>query len=200
MNPQEFRERWLKGEDEELFPISSSKLSTLGLQQQTIAFLKNGLPSSTAPFLSFNIDDNSEYNRIGTLSELYNIDATFDNYIVIGSDGSGNPIAINKYKNDLVEWFDHEDNFRSTYVNKSLAPFLTFIILYRDFVIDTQKTNGEYAFLDANFTDEDFVTMKQKMLMVDAMAINQPGFWKEELSLLLANREHYLKNSNRQNL
>jgi hypothetical protein len=190
MTAQQYSNRWQES-GETVLPLNKSKLSQLPLNASTIAFLEIGLPQDAAPYLSFVNDSDDLYKGIAWLDELYEgLDLEPRKYVVIGSDGSGDPIAINVQQNDVVEWLDHEDDFAARYCNKTLESLLSFLLIYRDFVNELIRNNGPDAFLNSNFTDEEYNFMKQRMLKVDSVAVNQPGFWSEDLNNLLANRDY----------
>jgi len=189
MVPEEYRLKCLAIEMP-IFPLDLKKLSSFSLKPQTIDFLKIGLPKHVAPYISFKTGDKLS-NSIETLNRIYDIQDEFEKYVVIGADGSGNPIAINTTNNDTVEWLDHEDYFSSSYFNSSIETMLSFFMIYEDFLKTILLENGEDAVLNSNFTDEQFIDMKNKMLLVDAKAVNELGFWNEELETELANREYY---------
>ena len=193
MTPKEYLTNWT-GQGDKLIALSKQKLIDLNLQASTISYLEVGLPEDAAPYILFVNNSNDLYEGVAKLEDQYDLDLEPDKYIVIGSDGSGNPIAVNIKNNDTIEWLDHEDYFESSYCNNSLASLLNFLIIYRDFVNEIISANGDDALLDANFTDEQFDYMKERMLTVDSTAVNQLGFWKEELEMLIANREHYRTN------
>ncbi len=195
MTPQDFKKAWTK-DGEQLFPLSINRLTNLDLQKETIAFLNiSGLPESAAPFLSFVNDTDDLYKGINKLTVQYKILAhQYERYIVIGSDGSGNPIVINTSKQDCIEILDHEDNFSSIYMNKSIKELVETLVAYRDFINTLLKENGEDAVLDSNFTDSQYEDLKQKILLIDIKALTEDGFWKDELELLLTNREYYKQN------
>jgi len=189
MTPEEYRLKCL-AKEMPIFPLDLEKLSSFSLKPQTIDFLKIGLPKHLAPYISFKTGYKPS-NSIETLNRIYDIHDEFEKYVVIGADGSGNPIAINTANDDSVEWLDHEDYFAGTYFNASIEAMLQFFLIYEDFLETIRKENGEDAAINSNFTDEQFMDMKNKMLFVDAKAVHEPGFWKEELEMELANREYY---------
>jgi len=193
MTAQEYIVNWTR-RGEQVSPIPLYKLLSLNLQPATISYLEVGLPNDAAPYISFVNDSDSLYEGIAKLEDIYDLDLEPGKYVVIGADGSGSPIAINVQNNDAIEWLDHEDCFASIYCNKSLECLLIFLIIYRDFVSDVIKNNGEDAFLNARFTDEQYDAMKQRMFMIDPVAVQEKGFWKDELTMLLANRDYYQAN------
>lgn len=121
MRPLEFKEIWTKNENN-LSSIDSEKLINTALRKETIEFLTlSGLPEEASPFLTFskNIDD--KYEGISSLTNQYNfLEPEYSRYIVIGSDGEGNPIAADTEKNDEIEWLDHEDYFSARFMNSSI--------------------------------------------------------------------------------
>ncbi|WP_439650787.1 hypothetical protein [Mucilaginibacter lacusdianchii] len=153
-----------------------------------------GLPKDAAPYISFVNDSEDLYEGIAKLEDQYYLDIEPNKYVVIGSDGSGSPIAINVKQDDTIEWLDHDDYFAPSYCNKSLECLLTFLLIYRNFVNDVINNNGEDAMLNGNFTDEQYSAMRQRMLIVDLDAVNERGFWKEELDRLLSDRAYYRAN------
>jgi hypothetical protein len=189
MTPEEYRSI-CGAKEKAVFPSDIQKLSAFSLKPRTVDFLKIGLPKQVAPYVSFNRGDEL-LNRIETLNRIYKIEDEFQKYVVIGADGSGNPVAINTANNDIVEWLDHEDYFAASYFNASIEAMLQFFLIYEDFLETILLENGEDAVVNSNFTDEQFLDMKNKMLFVDAKAVNERGFWKEELEMELANREYY---------
>ena len=195
MTPQDFIIAWTK-DGEQLFTLSIERLTNLNLQKETIKFLNiAGLPDNVAPYLSFVKDTDDLYNGINKLTAQYKVlEAEYEKYVVIGSDGSGNPIAINTSKQDRIEFLDHEDYFSSRYMNNSIKELAEILIVYRDFLSTLLIENGEDAVMDSNFTDSQFKNLKEKISIIDPKAITEDGFWKEELEMLLANREYYREN------
>ena len=195
MTPTEFKNTWTTDNDS-LFPLSEEKCKGLNLKQETIDFLTiTGLPDNAAPYLSFAKDTTDLFDGINRLTKQYNfLENEYDKFIVIGSDGSGNPIAINTKLNDRIEWLDHENFFSASYMNNTIFELANTLLIYRDFVTQIQIENGEDALLDSNFTDNQFENLKEKLFSVDSKAIIENGFWKNELDLLLINRQYYIKN------
>jgi hypothetical protein len=193
MTAEEFKSNWINERDV-LSPISIERLIGLNLKQETIEFLSTaGLPDYVAPYLSFVKDTSDLYDGINKLNRQYElIGEEFDRYVVIGSDGSGNPIALNTALADRLEWLDHEDYFSARYINESINQFGEILLAYRDFVNQIIKENGEEAYVDSNFTDEQFKLLKDKIELIDSKAISEDGFWKEELEMLIANRNDFL--------
>src|SRR5690242_12639395 len=103
MTPQEFARLWTSGGGH-LSPLKVMRLLKLNLRSNTLEYLTQaGLPQSAAPFLSF-VDNSSDKNDgIARLTDQYNFLAEeYRKWIVIGSCGNGDPIAINTEMNDRI--------------------------------------------------------------------------------------------------
>ncbi|QHT65996.1 hypothetical protein GXP67_04580 [Rhodocytophaga rosea] len=149
-----------------LSTFSVDRVRSFQLNKLTFDFLVNiGLPNECAPFLSFFEDSDEIYKGIFKLSDVYgflkdiqeeNSNYSFDQYIIIGSDVSGNPIAINTKKDCIIEWLDHEDLFSAQFMNSSIQQMGECIVVYKKFVESVILENGESAILDSNFDDVHF--------------------------------------------
>ena len=191
MTPSEFKSAW-SGENEILRPLSPERFKGIKLRQSTMDFfLDAGLPGSAAPYLTFVRDTSDIYDGINKLSKQYDLpEDEFGKYIAIGTDGSGNIIAINTELNDRVEWIDHEE-FAPYYMNNSINELAAMLLIYRDFVAQTQEENGEDAYLDSNFSDAAYENLKQRIVSVEDKVLSEDGFWKTELQNLLVSRKDF---------
>jgi hypothetical protein len=191
MSPANFQTAWITSE-QNLQPVSLQTVSRFKLNLETVNFLtQSGLPSEAAPFLSFveDIHSKDKCSTISLLTEWFDfLEPEFSRYIVIGSDGSGNIIAIDTKNNDTVEWLDHEDCFSSKFMNTSIAKLANCLLCYREFVraINAGRTVEEC--LDTEFTDGQFDALRDTLENIDERVVKE-GFWKEELEYLLKNRE-----------
>ncbi len=192
MTPKEFKNTW--GSDNgfsRLFTIKRSQLELLDLNIITTDFLnESGLPDSAAPYLSFIDDSQDVFKGINRLTNQYNfLDERFSKYIVIGSDGNGDPVVINKQLNCQIECLNHENDFECRFMNSSVLHLAEFLIIYRDFVQIVQSENGEEAIMNSTFSNKHFNDLKRKMTYCDKRALSTHSFWNEELEMLLTNRE-----------
>ncbi len=191
MNPSKFQTTWTEN-GQNLQPISLQTLSRFELNKQSVDFLsQSGLPSDAAPFLSFvgDVHPTDKYSTISFLTEWFDfLEPEYRNYIVIGSDGSGDVIAINTTNNYAIEWLDHEDYFSSRFMNTSISQLANCLLCYRDFIKATNAGKTADECFDTEFTDGQFDSLRDILESIDQRAVRE-GFWKEELELLLANRE-----------
>ncbi|MEO5562060.1 MAG: hypothetical protein ABIR18_01470, partial [Chitinophagaceae bacterium] len=97
MTHLDFQKSWTEFGDD-LEPISAKTLDEFKLSKDAKEFLGTvGLPNSAAPFLGFVGDvDREKYKSISLLTSWFDfLDDDFEKYIAIGSDGSGDVIALN---------------------------------------------------------------------------------------------------------
>lgn len=191
MTAEKFKENWAKNGDS-TSPLNSEQLKSFNLSVETVDFLiQSGLPDEASPYLSFVQDSDEEFEQIALLSRQYPfLGPEFEKYVSIGFDGNGDVIVINTKEEDQIEWLDHEDSFSSRFMNSSILQLAQFLIFYRDFTETIIAENGEDAFMDANFTDQQYSVLMQKMNESDPKAL-ESGFWQQELDLLLENRAYY---------
>jgi hypothetical protein len=89
LSPKDFVARWGAGS---LTRFPAKAVDRLSLAEEDQALLiQAGLPTDAAPFLSF---DSPKSAELQSVSELMGAATEFQRYRVIGSDGSGNPIAL----------------------------------------------------------------------------------------------------------
>jgi hypothetical protein len=189
MTPQEFKSIWTSTGDT-LSPLNESRLIGLNLKRKTIEFLtKSGLPVDAAPFLTFVDNSEDKYKGIVRLTVQFDfLEEEFKKWIVIGSCSDGDPIAINVESGDQIDWLDHENYFEPGVFNSSIEALADCLIIYRQFIQDIQRENGEEAYLNGDFSDIQFESLKSKLLKADNKALVDNGFWKEQLDMDLAMR------------
>jgi hypothetical protein len=194
MTPQDFKNAWTGTNGDSLIPLSEERFKGLQLRPETTDFLRvAGLPENAAPYLTFIKDTSDLYDGINKLTKQYEfIDQSYEKFVVIGSDGSGNPIAINTAADDRIEWIDHED-FSSCYLNASIHHLADTLVAYRDFVRSVLE-NHENAFMNSDFTDDQFKILEAQILSIDEQALAENNFWKAELDTLQTDREYYRNN------
>src|SRR5918993_2007769 len=194
MTPQEFKTIWTSTGDI-LSPFTSARLLGLNLKPKTIEFLTEaGLPDGAPPFLSFADNSQDMYKGIAPLTGQYDfLEEEFKRWIVIGSCSDGDPIAINVEANDQVDWLDHENYFEPGFFNSSIDALAHCLVIYRNFVSDVLRDNGEDAFLNGDISDIQFEKLKNELLKADNKALADNGFWKEQLTIDIAIRDDYKK-------
>ena len=108
---------------------------------------------------------------------------------MIGSCSDGDPIAVNVEQDDQIDWLDHDNYFEPGFFNSSIEALADCLVIYRQFIQDIQRENGEDAYLNGDFSDSKFESLKNKLLKADSNALVDNGFWKEQLDMDLAMRD-----------
>jgi hypothetical protein len=175
--------------DEPTVKFSADSLSNFGFQESTLATLSTiGLPFQAAPFLSFN----------QAISDFQPFDAYFQpgdpkrkHFIIVGADGAGNPLVLDTNAQDQVLLLDHDNDFVKLPVAPSLLILLACLVAYGRFVDELLTSRGKGSYLKGNFTDAQFVSLREALRAVDNQIVELRGFWHDELAGLLANREFH---------
>ncbi len=193
MSNEEIITYWIEKEEPIIrFPVSS--VSKFDFQEATLSFLSIvGLPADSAPFLSFN-QSSEKFQSPSSYFKL--ADSSLEHFVMIGVDGAGSPLVIDTSAQDQVLLLDHENGFTSLPVNRSLKEFQACLVIYNQFIDELLAFRGPDAFLDADFTDAQFAALKHNLLTIDRQAVEQNGFWHNELDNLLVNREQYKAEGN----
>jgi hypothetical protein len=177
---------------EECYRFDTNLLSSKGLNENTVDFLSIiGLPISAAPFLDF--AHIKEYRELQSIYMNYNTgEFEHKQLLSVGADGAGDPICIDLKNDCRIVALNHEEGFKPSFMNSSVMELFQFLTIYKAFVKEVILTNGEDAFLDSNFTDEQYEDLKNTMEELDRKALVRDAFWTQELELLLDNREYFL--------
>jgi hypothetical protein len=182
MDRFDYQSKW---DEKELNKFTRDDFKDLMVDETTIDFLVTiGLPDSAAPFVSF------DRKELKTIKEIYSTDDQNDHFLVdIGSDGAGDPICIDIPNNCRIIALDHEDNFSPRFVNTSVQELFAFLTIYKDFGDKLRQLRGNDAFIDSNFTDDEFNELLQQLTSVDNKALASDNtFWSREIDTLKANR------------
>lgn len=179
MTTQPFPERWNDGpypsplltiEDSPLLPISDERFS----------FLRDaGLPEDAAPFLSF-----AQLKELETVSSAWGLEAKFDRYVMIGSDGEGSPICVDRESDGKVELLDHESAFAATFMNSDVARLADCLLAFRCLVQNTQERNGDDAYLDGDVPADLIDRLESVIFSTDAPAMLAGSFWSQQIGVL----------------
>ncbi|MCR5327295.1 MAG: SUKH-4 family immunity protein [Saccharofermentans sp.] len=145
---------------------------------------KIGIPDSLAPYIDIEPEKNyGGYSLIDRINifEQYPLDREDfkhlcmlgridDRYIVITGDGE---VAV--FDVDADELFP---------VNKSLDAFLDSAFEFAQFIKSVNEKNGECAYIDGNYTEDDVDLLREALTAIDDTSIEE-GFWADELVNLI---------------
>ena len=181
LSPTEFVESW-KEDLEPLVCASPEAFESVRLPADTIDFLTQaGLPKSVAPFLSFDL----LASQFVPVSKSWNIDAEFDEYVSIGSNGSGDPVCLVQPTGELV-YLHHDDGFKQILINSSIPQFAACSLVLRELVEATIIQNGGDAFLDNDIPVTELSLARHKFVDIDSEAIIPGSFWHGEFERMAA--------------
>jgi hypothetical protein len=156
------------------------------MTSETTRFLREaGLPQNAAPYLSF--DDLARGLR--RIYEVYGPQADWSAhererlkpYLILGSDGSGNPICLDLANGDRIVWLDHERRFAITqFINSSVGQLAECLLVYSQMLETFQQADDEKADVDDLSLDliEEIV---ERLHQIDADALREGCFWQQEM-------------------
>jgi len=155
-------------------------VSQLPFREQDARWLTDvGLPSGAAPFLSFGSDDDL---RMPTLTEVYGVTPPRP-YRIIGSNGSGDPVAIDTATDGEVVYLNHDADFARVFINSSISQLAHSLYAYAQLIADAQAVNGPDAYFDGKIPTEVRAHFVSVLEAIDPHALTD-GMWAEELQQL----------------
>ncbi len=176
MTALEFKEKWILEEDDEwsalkIFP--KNQVDNLDIDDFDKQFLYlSGLPYSCIPFISFG---KFEDTKLEKLVDKYDLDDSFDELYIIGSDGSGDPICVQD-KTGEVFILNHDNDFDEMFMSSSLHQMAEFIFLVREgYSAITEKYGVDAAWNEGEAMDLKNI-YREKLRGIDSVAIEY-GFW-----------------------
>jgi hypothetical protein len=157
----------------------------LPVPYETKAFLSEvGLPVSAAPFLDFFAPT---IGVLPTAAQSWRMeDADLQGYFVIGSNGSGDPIAVDVV--GAVYYLNHDAGFHPCYINRDVWTMSEALLCYRQLVADAQAFGGADGFLNGRVPPESTFALRRLLEARDARALADGSMWAEELEALGATR------------
>lgn len=166
MTPTEFKTKW---NPDEISGWIIHDLKNLSFNTETMEFLKNGLPENVAPYLSF-------VSQV----ELFN-----DGLYGIGSDGAGNPIAIDSKNNDRIVLLDHELGFKPIHrINKNVIELSKCLLEFKIFIEQINSEFGEDGFYESKFSERHISELKRQFEKINPKLFTESEFWKIEFENL----------------
>jgi hypothetical protein len=188
MNIHQIIKYWANTE-EMLYAYKPSQLDNPRLSKATIDFLVNcGLPDSCTPGLSF---DNCNEPTVPTPNQLFNIDLDeLNDYLIIGGNGSGDPICIDLNNENEIVYLNHDNDFERIYMNSSVHQLTECIIRYREFHASLDPRFENNTFIKRKFSDEEFSKVYDDFKQIDDKSSLDNNCWKAELDYLLWERDN----------
>ncbi len=154
------------------------ELERFPLDTHTREFLGTcGLPESAAPFLDFE-------GEIVAADHRWVLDETFSRYVVVGSNDSGDPVCIDTATQCAVVYLNHDDAFCRVLINSTVSQMAASLLSYRQLVLETEKRNGEDAYLDGDVPCDEIERLQADLKRIDPNALEPGTFWACELDRL----------------
>lgn len=186
LTSREFRERWCSDDDSEslvMFPPNA--LGDVAIPDESKTFLTTGgLPESAAPFLDFRVPD---HGTLRTVAELWQLAPEYNRYRVIGSNGSGDPLCIDESFDGQIVYLNHDFNFHRVLINSSVPQLAESLLAFRHLIRETQRRNGEDAYLDGDVPSELQQWLLKEIIRFDPAAAHAGCFWPQELENIQEN-------------
>ena len=114
------------------------------------------------------------------LNEKFNIDIE-ENYIYIGFTEEGDILALENDTGSVV-CINHE-NLEKMYINNTVSQLAESLLEYEKFIQEINTNNGEFAYVDKEWSLEELNDIKEKLISIDIKSLQKNSFWSNELSL-----------------
>ena len=140
--------------------------------------------------MTFSNDTDEQYEGIGKLTNKFDfLEQEYERYIVIGSNGNGDEIAIDKEDNCKIKLLDHEDYFSEQFMNSNIEKLAGALMIYQEFVVAVLEKYGEDGLMDCKYTHEDIQRLRESLTQNDKDSIIDGSMWNEEIEILIVNKE-----------
>ena len=187
MDIESYKKYW-SNSGETLHTYSPTKVDRSKVDNETFVFLTTcGLPSDAAPFLSFS---ELQEDKLFTPNQVFGIDFEgLDNYLMFGSNGSGDPVCIDTVRQNEIVNLNHDKYFERIFINGSISQFALCLAQYRDFILSlVDMASGDFS--RRKFSDEEYMQLKTSFLNIDKTSLTDNSFWTVELEGLLWERNN----------
>jgi hypothetical protein len=102
---------------------------------------------------------------------------------MIGSTGWGDPVCVDEAVQSRVVYLNHDDEFKTVFVNSSIPQLADCLLTFREFVRRVQQEGGENAFLEQRFPDKCWEWVCEEFQRIDNRALDEGAFWANELGI-----------------
>ncbi|MBN9421325.1 MAG: SUKH-4 family immunity protein [Candidatus Accumulibacter sp.] len=181
VTPHDFKAFW-EANGGELTAFPESTFVGVNISQEAKTFLRNaGMPSSAAPFLTFNAP---KTGSLPTVAEAWGVGDKFSRHYIIGFNGSGDPIAISPM--GPVVCLNHDFGFAEVYINQDISVLAETLLQCSQLIKRTLEIAGPGAYLNGlvptNLKTE-FIEFLQE---TDPLALHNDAMWAVEISMWVA--------------
>lgn len=166
--------------DQVLFPTQAVRRLDIPRDAQDF-LIEQGLPMYAAPFVDFSAP---EGDRFMSVAESFGLGDDFSSYVVIGSNGSGDPIAIASDGSGVVVYFNHDNRFERVFMNSSVGQLAASLEAYEELIAQTRAEKGDEAFLNNDIPAHLHHWIEGALRDIDPAALQDGWFWREEVDSL----------------
>jgi hypothetical protein len=146
-----------------------------------------GLPDNAAPFLSFEL---VRENKLCTPAQILKFEFDgLDEFLMFGSNGSGDPVCIDRVENNEIVYLNHDNYFERIYMNRSIEQFAMCLILYKEFLKSIALVEST-VLSRRKFNEDEFQKLKSDFLAADQTCLQENSFWLDEVNYLLHERDN----------
>lgn len=171
--------------DQVLFPPQAVRQLNIPRDAQDF-LIERGLPRYAAPFLDFSAP---EGDRFMVMAEIFGLGDDFSSYAVIGSNGSGDPIAIASDGSGVVVYFNHDNRFERVFMNSSVGQLAASLEAYKELIVQTRAEKGEAAFINNDIPAHLHDWIEGTLGGIDPDALQDGCHWREEVDSLKSAQE-----------
>ncbi len=143
-----------------------------------------GIPDSISPYIDIVSEEKyggySLYDRVNIFEKQSVNNEEFKNLCLFGKNDSGYLVITSDGE---VKLFDIDAKELVT-INKSLDAFLDSTYEYAQFINIIIEKNGEDAFMDGDYSEEDVDSLRETLTEIDDTSVEE-GFWADELVNLI---------------
>ena len=69
------------------------------------------------------------------------------------------------------------------YINNTVSQLAKSLLEYEKFIQEINTNNGEFAYVDKEWSLEELNDIKEKLISIDIKSLQKNSFWSNELSL-----------------
>jgi hypothetical protein len=159
--------------------------ATLGLPPEESDWLTTvGLPRWAAPCLDFGVDAERHLPTVGEFFGGAPGVPAGDRFRVIGTNGSGDPVAIDLAANGAIVYLNHDKRYERVFINSSVRQLATSLVAFAKMIAAAQQANGERAFIDRNVPPALVNDLRDEISRADAGALERGAMWATEIDAL----------------
>jgi hypothetical protein len=156
--------------------------ATLGLPPEESSWLTTvGLPSWAAPCLDFGVDAERHLPTVGEFFGGAPEVPAGDRFRVIGTNGSGDPVAIDLAANGAIVYLNHDKRYERVFINSSVRQLATSLAAFAKMIAAAQQANGSRAYIDRNVPPALVESLHDEISSADAAALERGTMWASEL-------------------